>query len=148
MEIEGRIAHVLPARSGVSNTTGSEWKAQDFVLEFRWFANQQDPSKMVFTLFGADRLDRWRLEVNDEIRLKYSHDAVESNGRWFNKIRGYEVTFIGGSAWKNPQVAATPPAQATTPQPAISATPFIDPTKYPPAPPSPASHEEHDALTF
>ena len=40
MEFQGRIAKVLPVRSGVSQRTGNEWKSLPFIFEY--FENPSD----------------------------------------------------------------------------------------------------------
>ncbi len=54
MELQGKIIAALPERSGTS--ARGEWKAQDFVIE----THDAYPRKMVFSVFGADRLSRFQ----------------------------------------------------------------------------------------
>ena len=44
MEITGKIIAVLNERGGVSQRTGNEWKAQEYVLE----TEEQYPKRMCF----------------------------------------------------------------------------------------------------
>ena len=57
MEIQGKIIAALPERSGVS--ARGEWKVQEFVLET---IDAQYPRKMVFDVFGAERLQRFNIQ--------------------------------------------------------------------------------------
>ena len=52
MELQGKVITALPQRSG-TNQRG-EWVAQDFVIE----THDTYPRKMVFSVLGADRLQR------------------------------------------------------------------------------------------
>ena len=61
MELSGRIIAVLPERSGTS--ARGEWKAQSFVIE----THDQYPRKMVFDVFGAERLQRFNIKSGDEV---------------------------------------------------------------------------------
>ena len=63
MELSGRIIAVLPERSGTS--ARREWKAQSFVIE----THDQYPRKMVFDVFGAERLQRFNIKSGDEVTV-------------------------------------------------------------------------------
>ena len=54
MELQGKVIAALPERSGVS--ARGEWKSQEFVIEYQ---EGQYPRHLVFTVFGADRLQRF-----------------------------------------------------------------------------------------
>ena len=101
MEIQGKIIVALPERSGVS--ARGEWKVQEFVLET---VDTQYPRKMLFDVFGADRLQRYNLQVGQMVSVAFDIDAHEYNGRWYNSIHAYDVR----------PVEAPQQAPATTPQ--------------------------------
>lgn len=133
MELEGKISVVMPAASGVSQSTGNQWMSQEYVMDYYWFPNQTEPSHIVMRAFGEDRIKRFNLEPNDEVRVRFHIEAHEYNGRWFNETRIDNVTFIGASASKNQQPANQPAQQAngqavgqqpTTQQQAAHAAPF------------------------
>jgi hypothetical protein len=52
MELQGKIIKILPVRSGVSQQSGKAWQSLDAVLE----TQGQYPRKLVFTVFGEDRI--------------------------------------------------------------------------------------------
>ena len=108
MELEVKITTVMPAMSGVSQTTGNQWMSQEYVMAYYWFPNQTNPSYAVMRVFGEDRIKQFNLQVNDEVRVRFHIEAHEYNGRWFNEVRIDGVTFIGASAYKNPQPASQP----------------------------------------
>lgn len=105
MELEGRIIKVMPVQSGISQKTGNAWKSQEYVFEYFYFPNQSTPTKVVMRVFGEDRINRFNLEANDEVKVRYHFEAYEYNGRYFNEIRIDGVTFVGASASKNQQTA-------------------------------------------
>lgn len=113
MELEGKISVVMPAASGVSQSTGNQWMSQEYVMAYYWFPNQTNPSYIVMRVFGEDRIKQFNLQPNDEVKVRFHAEAHEYQGRWFNEIRIDAVTFIGASAAKNPQVL--PPAPAAQP---------------------------------
>ena len=101
MELEGRIAVVMPARSGVSQRTGNSWMSQEYVLAYYWFPNQTEASHIVMGCFGEERIKKFNLQPNDEVKVRFHCEAHESNGRWYNELRIDGVTFVGASAGKN-----------------------------------------------
>ena len=112
MELEGKISVVMPAASGVSQSTGNQWMSQEYVMAYYWFPNQTNPSFIVLRAFGEDRIKQFNLQPNDEVRVRFHIEAHEYNGRWFNETRLDAVTFIGASASKNPQPAQQANTQA------------------------------------
>ena len=114
MELEGKISVVMPAASGVSQTTGNSWMSQEYVMAYYWFPNQTNPSFIVLRVFGEDRIKQFNLQVNDEVRVRFHIEAHEYNGRWFNETRLDAVTFVGASASKNQQPLNQPAQQTNT----------------------------------
>ena len=112
MELEGKISVVMPATSGVSQSTGNPWMSQEYVMAYYWFPNQTNPSFIVMRVFGEDRIKQFNLQPNDEVRVRFHIEAHEYNGRWFNETRIDAVTFVGASASKNQQPANQPAQQA------------------------------------
>ena len=121
MELTGKIIAVMPERGGVSQRSGSEWKAQTFVLET---INEQFPRKLVFDVFGADRLASFAIKSGEVMTVSFDIDAHEFNGRWFNDIR----------AWKVDRNVAAAPAEAATPQAPAYAAPAAPQYETPQAP--------------
>lgn len=132
MELEGKIEIVLKPKSGVSQR--GPWKSQVVVMKYFWYPNQQYPSEIVLSIFGEERIDRWNLEVNDEVKVRYHAEAREYNGQWYGENRLDALTFIGASAHKQqaidearnnaqaPAGAAPQAAQApTTVRPTVQA---------------------------
>lgn len=131
MEITGKITYVLPERSGTS--ARGEWKAQSFVVETK----DQYPRKMVFDVFGAERLQRFNIKSGDEVTVFFDIDAHEYQGRWFNNIRAYDVAHLDAAA-----AQAAGQAAAADPQ-----TTQATPAPFPPAQPD-AAGESTDDLPF
>lgn len=128
MELQGKIIAALPERSGTSQR--GEWKVQEFVLET---LDSQYPRKMVFDVFGADRLQRFNVQVGQIVNVAFDIDAREYNGRWYNSIRAYDVRQVDPNAAPAPAAApvASPvasPVQAagTTSAPAQAAAPVAE----------------------
>ena len=108
MDIQGKILHALPPRSGES--ARGPWTVQEFVLE----TNDSFPRKMVFSVFGDERLQRFNIQEGQNVLVSFDIDAHEYNGRWFNSIRAFDVRPF------EPTAAAPSPAYSqpqASPQP-------------------------------
>lgn len=111
MEITGKIIAVLAERGGVSQRTGTEWKAQEYVLE----TEEQYPKKICFDVFGSDKIANFAIKIGDKLTVSFDIDAREYQGRWYNSIR----------AWKVERVTEQQPVQPTdVPFPPSSAEPI------------------------
>lgn len=129
MELQGKVIAVLPARSGVS--ARGEWKSQSFVIE----THDSFPRKMVFDVFGEERLTRFNIQLGQEVNVSFDIDAHEYNGRWFNNIRAFDVRLIDPNT-----VSAAPAAQAAPAAPQQPANA--------PFPPQPEQSNSDDDLPF
>lgn len=109
MELQGRVIAETPERSGTS--ARGEWKAKDYVIE----THENFPKKMVFSVFGDERLKRFNVQVGQEVLVSFDIDAHEYNGRWFNSIRAYDVRQVDPAQYGAAQ--ATPAAQPFGPAP-------------------------------
>ena len=131
MELQGKIIAVLPERSGVS--ARGEWKTQDYVVE----THDAYPKKMVFNVFGADRISRFNIQVGQEVTVAFDIDAHEYQGRWYNSIRAFDVRQVDPqSVGMQPGVV---PGSAFGPAPAPAAAPV-----QPAAPAAPAEDKVDD----
>lgn len=121
MELQGKIIAALPERSGVS--ARGEWKVQEFVLET---LDAQYPRKMVFDVFGAERLQRFNIQVGQTVLVAFDIDAREYNGRWFNSIRAFDVRQVDATQPVAAQASDAVPVSA--PQ-AVGAAPVAAPAE-------------------
>lgn len=88
MELIGKIIQVLEERGGVSARTGSEWRMGSYVLET---TTDRFPRKMMFEVFGADKIQQFNIQVGEMVRVSFDIDAREYQGRWYNSIRAWNV---------------------------------------------------------
>lgn len=106
MEIQGKIIKVLPERSGTS--ARGEWKVGSYVLE----TQEQYPKKMVFEVFGDDRIKRFNIQEGQDVTVFFDIDAHEYQGRWFNSFRAYDVrSAFEQAASAAPNLDPFPPQQ-------------------------------------
>ncbi len=119
MEFQGRIAKVLPVRSGVSQRTGNEWKSLPFIFEY--FENPSDryADSVMLETFDTNVIDN--LQEGMEVRCGFGHKTREytKDGKTMiiNDIRLYKIESV-----RKAQHAAQQPAPA--PQTQQAAAPF------------------------
>ena len=119
MELEGKIIKVLDERSGTSARTGTPWKMQSFVLE----VPGQYPRRMVFEVFGEDKLTQMNIQEGQDLRVSFDIDAHEYQGRWYYSIRAWKVEPATGEAAPAP-VAAAPGVAAPAAAAPTAEAPF------------------------
>lgn len=127
MDLQGKIIQVLPERSGSS--ARGEWKVGEFVLE----TIEQFPKKMVFSVWGADRLSRFNIQQGQDVQVFFDIDAREYNGRWYNSIRAYDVRPY------DPTVGTPPAGSDQQPFPPAPASPAPAPSGAPVSPAAPTA---------
>ncbi|OAV64183.1 hypothetical protein Barb6_03251 [Bacteroidales bacterium Barb6] len=87
MEIIGKIVVVLPVQTG-ANKSGKAWSKQVYVLEE---TDARYPQKVVFELFGEQRIKDADLHIDEVVKLYFSIDGSEYNGKWYSKNNGFRV---------------------------------------------------------
>lgn len=88
MEIQGKIIAVLPAKTGVSQKSGKPWMTQEYVIE----TTGQYAKKVPFEVFGEDKIKQFNIQLGDEMTVQFDIEGSEWNGRWFAKVRAYNIT--------------------------------------------------------
>ena len=115
MDINGKIIAALPVRQGTS--AKGDWQAQSYVLEY---ASGQYMRHIVFDVFGADKIQQFAIVPGETVQVSIDLDARESNGRWFNSIKAWNIQRSVGQqpVYQQPApVAAQPTQYASQPQP-------------------------------
>lgn len=129
MELQGKVIAVLPERSGIS--ARGEWKCQTYVIE----TQEQYPKKMVFDVFGADRIVNFGIQVGMVVDVSFDIDAHEYQGRYYNQIRAWDVKNVAqqnpsqganynGNAQAGAQAAQSAQPSAGAPNPMNPNNPF------------------------
>ena len=140
MDLTGKVIAIMEARGGVSARTGNAWMTQEYVIE----VPGQYPRRMLFNIFGEDRIKQFNIQPGDEITVQFDIDAREYNGRWFNDIRAYNII-------RGPIAQAVPQATGAAPFPsagAPAAAPQDATSPFPPAQEPAAEGGAADDLPF
>ncbi len=143
MDLTGKVIAILEARGGVSARTGNSWMTQEYVIE----VPGTYPRKMMFNIFGEDRIKQFNIQPGEEITVQFDIDAREFNGRWYNDIRAYNI-IRGQMADTVPAattIAGTAPSAAAPFPPQQNAAPAAD-APFPPA--QPGGENAADDLPF
>lgn len=141
MDLTGKVIAIMEARGGVSARTGNPWMTQEYVIE----VPGQYPRKMLFNIFGEDRIKQFNIQPGEEITVQFDIDAREYNGRWFNDIRAYNI-IRGQVAQTVPAATSAAPGASPFP-PAQPAAPQAEAAPFPPAQ-EPAGDNAADDLPF
>lgn len=113
LEITGKVIQILPLQEGVSKA-GKPWKSQMFVLE----TGGQYPKKVPIKLFG-DIVDRFPLQVGQDVTASLDIDGREWEGKWFAEVRAWNIAYQPQPTYQQPQPQqAYPQQQAVAPAPA------------------------------
>ena len=90
LELTGLVIEKLKLEEGVSKA-GKSWTKQDFVIETE---ETQFPKKVAFSLFG-DKTDLIsRIDNGERVKVKFSIESREYNGRWFSNINAFSVDIV------------------------------------------------------
>ena len=121
MYISGRIIKVLEKQSGTSQRTGNAWESQEFVIEYFEHETDRFPDRLVFKVFGADRLANWNIQQNDEVKIGLGHNVNEYNGKFYNEISAFSCEHTKPSEMpadgsKEPEPTNTPSERENAPQ--------------------------------
>jgi hypothetical protein len=105
MDLQGKVIFALEPKTG--HSARGEWKVQEYVIE----THEAYPHKMVFSVFGEDRIQRFNIHEGQEVMVSFDIDAHDYNGRWFNSIRAYDVRLVDPATLGIVNPAATPQVQ-------------------------------------
>lgn len=112
MEAIGKLIAILPEQSG--QTERGAWRRGGFVIE----TEEQYPKKIAFTLFG-ERIDMIKsFAIGNVLRVQFSAESREWEGRWFTDLRCFRVeAFVAQPTYPQQQMAQPYPQQPVYNQP-------------------------------
>ena len=138
MDLTGKVIAIMEARSGVSQRTGNAWMTQEYVIE----VPGNFPRRMVFNIFGEDKIKQFNIQAGEEITVQFDIDAREYNGRWYNDIRAWNI--LRGQPAQAVPTATVAGVQPAAPAVGVDAQPAAAP--FPPT--SAPSSDAADDLPF
>ena len=149
MEFQGRIAKVLPVRSGVSQSTGNEWKSLPFIFEYFEHDSDRYADSVLLETFDTKVIDN--LKEGMEVRCGFGHKTREFTKQdgttaVINDLRLYKIESVR-KAQNQPAQQATGQAvgqQTATQQQAPHAAPFPPQVDHYGNPVQPINPDEDD----
>ena len=124
MVFEGQITKVFEPRTGTSQRTGNEWKSQSFIFEY-FDDNKRHADSAVLETFNTKYMEH--LIVGNCVKIGFSHDVHEYEGRYFNELRVYSLIPIGNINAVNEQKRAEEPSGTTEAAQQQAVPPFPEP---------------------
>lgn len=139
MEFIGQIIKVCEPRTGVSERTGNEWKAQGFVVEFKEHDTDPWHDKVYLETFDTNVMDK--LVEGAIVKVGFRHSVREYNGRSYNEVRmnNFELQGAPMESRQSAQQAA---------QDANASAAGNQPTPPFPEPQNPSNQADDDDLPF
>ena len=97
MEFQGRIAKVLPVRSGVSQRTGNEWKSLPFIFEYFEHESDRYADSVMLETFDTNVIDN--LKEGMEVICGFGHKTREFTKQdgtkaFINDLRLYKIESV------------------------------------------------------
>lgn len=128
MEFQGRIAKVLPVRSGVSQRTGNEWKSLPFIFEYFEHDSDRYADSVMLETFDENVINN--LKEGMEVRCGFGHKTREytKDGKTMiiNDIRLYKIECVRNVQQPAPAPQAQQAAAPFPPQVDANGNPIKD----------------------
>jgi hypothetical protein len=87
MILEGKVIKLIEVKSGVSKTSGNEWKLAQYLIDTT--TNEQYPKQVVVEVFGDERIDELSLIPDEQVKLNVEAESREFNGKWYTSVRAW-----------------------------------------------------------
>lgn len=86
---EGRILIELPPSMGTTKA-GKDWEKREYVME----TSERYGTKMRFSIMSFDGPIEEPPQVGDIVKVRFSVEAREYNGSWYNDVKAYQVELL------------------------------------------------------
>lgn len=94
MEVQGRIYKLLQTRAG-NRRDGSAWRSQEFILEYFETPEQRWSDKVLLSVMDS-QLGNYDPREGDEVKVGFSHNVREWNGKYYNDLHIYKFEKVKG----------------------------------------------------
>lgn len=88
-EAAGRILTELPSVIGTTKS-GKDWEKREYVME----TSERYGTKMKFSVISFDGPVENAPEVGNNVIVKFTVEAHEFNGNWYNEVKAYQVEIV------------------------------------------------------
>ena len=113
MELQGRVVKMLALQEGVSQSTGNQWRRQDFLFGFYESGESLFEKRIKMDVMN-DKITELNLHEGDVIKVRVGltcREYPQGSGKYFNDIRTGDITIIRRAGENKP---ADAPADAQT----------------------------------
>ena len=121
MEFQGRVAKILPARTGVSQRTGNEWKSLPFIFEYFEHDSDRYADSVLLETFDTKVIDN--LQEGMEVICGFGHKTrkytKDDKTMVINDIRLYKIESVRKANKASRQANGQQVGQQTEAQPQV-----------------------------
>lgn len=88
LKVTGTITSIGDVQTGTSKA-GNDWSKLEFAIETKG----EYPKTVAFTLFGADKVDKFVQynQVGDEVEVSFDPSSREHEGRFYTDLNAWKV---------------------------------------------------------
>ena len=88
LKVTGTITSISDVQTGTSKA-GNEWAKLEFAIE----TGGDYPKTVAFTVFGADKVDKFIQynKVGDEVEVSFDPQSREHEGRFYTDLNAWKV---------------------------------------------------------
>lgn len=119
MELQGRVVKMLALQEGVSQSTGNQWRRQDFLLGFYESGESLFEKRIKMDVMN-DKITELNLHEGDVIKVRVGltcREYPQGSGKYFNDIRAGDITIIRRADENKPADASASTQPNNSPQP-------------------------------
>ena len=87
MIFKGIVEKLLPQRSGKSEKTGNEWKAQPFIFKYFEPDNKRFPDRVVLETMNSEYIEK--LKEGLPVKIGFGHRVNEWKEKYYNELTIY-----------------------------------------------------------
>ena len=113
LKIDILVTSVFDVREG-QNERGT-WKSRDFMAE----TDERYPHKLYFEIFGADKVDKFPVQIGRKYTVYFDIDSHPFNGKYYTHLKVWKIEQIGAQQAQQPMPQQ---AQQAMPQQAMPQT--------------------------
>jgi hypothetical protein len=119
MELQGRVVKILALQEGVSQSTGNQWRRQDFLFGFYESGESLFEKRIKMDVMN-DKITELNLREGDQIKVRVGltcREYPQGSGKYFNDIRTGDITIIRRAGENKPADAPVDAQTNNRPQP-------------------------------
>lgn len=106
LKIDVLVTNVFDVREG--QTERGTWKSRDFMAE----SDERYPHKLYFEIFGADKVDKFPVQIGCKYSVYFDIDSQPFNGKYYTHLKVWKIEPLGAQQLQQQM----PQAQQAMPQ--------------------------------